>query len=115
MSYHQAATRVRAGSKLNRSNTPVVDWDNPLRLDLGLVSIQPVQTSEAVNQTRDVAQIDAYLFTNARGTLPVPDITATDRIEAGELTYEVVGVRYWPHPRKAQTHHLEISLKAWGT
>lgn len=107
--FDQMVTRVRAGTKTDRGGNTVPDWDNPQRLAISGLSVQPSVQTEATDPTR-TAVVTGWHVLSEPGT--APDVLSSDRIEFNGLTCEVDGeVAAWPDPLGPGVHHIEFSLK----
>ena len=107
--FDQSVTRVRAGTKTDRGGNTVPDWDNPSRVAISGLSVQPSVQNEATDPTRTVV-VTGWHVLSEPGT--APDVTAADRIEFNGLTCEVDGeVAAWPDPLGPGVHHVEWAMK----
>lgn len=86
----QTVTRIRAelvpdddGSNYGNG---VWDWDNAERVDIGDVSVQPVQRPEIVGPAADAVPT-RWLIIAPDGS----DFLATDRVEYNGVEYEIDG------------------------
>lgn len=113
--FNQTATRVRAGTTIDRGGNTVPSWSPGAvdRLDVTGLNIQPNRQSEDADEQRD-AVVTGYRVQSAEGT--APDITAVDRIEWRGQLYEVDGeVAAWPALFTDTTHHIEfVMVRATG-
>lgn len=110
MIFTQPITRLRAATRVNRGGDTVLDWSTPDQLVVPSNSVQPNSQSESVTAQQDTRVTRYRVYTNP--DLPVPDITALDRISFNGDTYELDGeVASWPDPWTGQPHHLEFSMR----
>lgn len=112
MIFSATITRVRAGTKTDRAGDTMPDWEASTRLDYHGVSMQPRIEQETVQTDRDLSVSSWWLSSQIHQDI---DLLATDRVEFAGMTLEVVGdVGRWPHP-DGGVHHIEATLKVWGT
>lgn len=113
--FNQAATRIRAGTRTDRSGNTRPDWSSDAvdRLDVTGLNIQPYSQTEIVDAERD-SRITGYRVQSREGS--APDVRALDRIEwRGEL-YELDGeVAVWPALFTDAVDHIEfVMVRATG-
>lgn len=100
----QSVTRLRASTTTDHGNT-IPDWTSPSSTAITGCSVQPGTTVEDLSH-RDGVLIEWIVYAPS-GT----DVLASDRIQYGGNTYEVVG-----EPDRFQTgilDHVAFRLKRW--
>lgn len=108
--FDQTVTRVRAGTRTDRAGNVIADWTLAERVTYGRVSVQPTVQQETATTDRPALVVTGWHVLSEPGT--APDVLATDRIEFGGLTCEVVGeVAAWPDPLGPGTHHIEFAMQ----
>lgn len=108
--FDQSVTRVRPGTRTDRAGNTVPDWDLAERTTIGHLSVQPTVQTETGTADRPALVVTGWHVLSEPGT--APDVLASDRIEFGGLTCEVVGeVAAWPDPVDGGTHHVEFTLQ----
>lgn len=117
MFFFDSLVRVRAGEGTDRGGNTVLDWSPGAvdRLTIGQLNIQPASQTEGhstssgtPDATRD-AVTTGWRVQSEEGTRP--DITAIDRLEWRDLTYEVIGeVADWSDPITGDGHHIEFTM-----
>jgi|GEM_PF-2204750 len=109
--WDQTVTRVRAGTRTDRAGNAVPDWTLAERVEIGHLSVQPTVQTESAAADRP-AQVVTGWHVLSDPAYSAPDVVATDRIEFGGLTCEVVGeVAAWPDPLDGGVHHVEWTMQ----
>lgn len=109
--YDQTITRLRAGETTDRYNNTTADWDDPARLDIEHVMVQPTTTTEQQDAPNRVPVIDG-LWICTRPGAAIPDLTPADRVEYLGDVYEITGEpRVWPDPVTGRPDHMELSAQ----
>lgn len=108
MLYLQSITILRAVTVADEYGNEKQDWDDPIRIPVSGVNVQPAGGSSEDTDDKQMTVTGWRLYTPRGMDL---DLRETDRVEAEGTVMQVVGkVARWPAPGGG-VHHIEADLR----